>query len=150
MYVVNLESKNPEVLEYTPIELQKDLEFFGYSDVMQLNDFDWRVFKTERQADNFLKKYQKTLNSLDNKKICKSRDLPAMLYKRRYIVQTLMREKLQTVRHYKKDWKKGDLFNLHDQSFFVTVELVSLRKIGDSLYEYKFKLPSKSKSLKSI
>jgi hypothetical protein len=145
-YIVNLESKTPEVLEYTPKIMNDDLHHFKLKDPMELNDYDWRVFKSEREADRFLKKYMATLNSLDNKKICKSRDLPAMLYKRRYIVQTLMKEKLQTIRSYKKKWKAGDLFNLHDQSFFCTVELVSLTELGDNLYEYKFKLPKKGKS----
>ena len=139
MFLVNLERKL-EVFEYTNEVLKEDLEFFGVKSAHDLNDYDFKVFDTEKKANSWLKKYKKVLNGLDNKKICKSRDLPAILYKRRYIVQTLMKEKLQTVRHYKKDWKKGDLFNLHDQTYFLTVKLTKLTDLGNGLYQYDFKL----------
>lgn len=130
-----------EVLEYTEEVLKDDMDFFGCKDPLELNDYDFKVFDSEKKADSYLKKYEKILSSLNNAKICNSRSLPAMLYKRRYIVQTLMNEKLQTYRHYCKNWKKGDLFNLHDQTYFLTVQLISIEKVNDEMYKYKFKLP---------
>jgi len=142
MYLINLEvSKNKlEVLEYTEKILNEDLDFFGAKDPMELSDYDFKVFDTERKAKVWLGKYKKILNGLDNSKICKDRNLPNLLYKRRYIVQTLMNEKLQTIRHYKKDWQKGQLFNLYDQSYFLTVRLKKIKQISDELFQYDFEL----------
>lgn len=139
-YCIDLDSSRPEVLDFSGDELQKDLDFFNVQNALELSDYDRKVFKTEAEADTYLSRYFFAKNSLDNNEICKSRKLPAMLYKRRYIVQTLLGEKLQTFRHYKKNWKPGQLFNLHDQTYFLTVELISITKVRDN-YCYKFKLP---------
>lgn len=140
MYYINL-AKKPEIYTYPQIVIDRDLKFYGVKNVFDLDDHDFRIFKTPKEATTFLNKYLKVLNSLDNKKICNSRELPAMLYKRRYIVLTLMGKKTATYRKYKKDWKKGQRFNLHDQTYFLTVELTSLVKDRvTGLYKYSFKL----------
>ncbi len=140
MYCIDLTAKNIEVLEYTSEILKEDMEFFSVKNAMDLNDYDYKVFKTEKEADDFLNKYLKTLKTLNNNKICKSRALPCLLYKRRYIVQTLLGLKNQTFRHYQKKWKAGQLFNLHDQTYFLTVKLRKITKISKNNYKYDFKL----------
>lgn len=142
LYCIVLGTKDPKVTLYSVDDIKADLKYFGLKNPMELDDYDFKVFRTEKAANSWLKRYSKILKSLNNKRICKSRDLPAMLYKRRYMVQTLMGEKMQTYRHYPKEWKPGQLFNLHDQVFFLTVKLSSLKKMGRGSYCYKFRLPS--------
>lgn len=141
LYCIVLETKEPKVTPYLKEDVKADLKYFGLKNPKQLDDYDFKVFRTENEANAWLKKYLQILRSLSNKRICKSRDLPAILYKRRYMVQTLMGEKMQTYRHYSKDWKRGQLFNLHDQVFFLTVRLTSLKKVGRASYCYKFQIP---------
>lgn len=143
-YCIELDSKKPEVLELSGEELEFDMKFYNAKKPTDLSDVDRRVFDTEEQADEFYKIYMETLKSLDNKKICHSRDLPCMLYKRRYIVQSLLGEKMSTDRHYKKNWKTGDLINLHDQVFFLTVKIKKITEMKDDdgiFYRYDFELP---------
>ncbi|AFC22553.1 hypothetical protein phi1422_0033 [Bdellovibrio phage phi1422] len=139
-YCIDLDSRRPEVLEYSGKALNDDMAFFKAKTVKDLDNFDRRVFACDDEADKFLENYSQVMNSLDNKKICKDRTLPAMLYKRRYIVQTLMGEKFQTYRSYRKDWRPGQLFNLHDQTFFLTVRLKSITETEHG-FCYKFELP---------
>lgn len=140
LYCIVLETKDPKVTLYSVEDIKADLKYFGLKKPMELDDYDFKVFRTEKDANSWLKRYSKLLKSLNNKRICKSRDLPAMLYKRRYMVQTLMGEKMQTYRSYPKMWKPGQLFNFHDQVFFLTVRLTSINKVGRKSYRYKFKL----------
>lgn len=140
VFCIDLDSPRPDVLEFSGAALREDLEFFEVASPLELNNFDRRIFLNERDAESYLEKYKRTLKSLDNNKICLDRKLPAMLYKRRYIVQSLLGEKLETFRHYKKNWSPGQLFNLHDQTFFLTVQLISITE-EDEEFLYKFKLP---------
>ncbi len=139
-FYIKLESPKPSVKLYVPDDIKLDMRVEGVRSPLELDDYDFKVFRTEQQANSWLKKYLRILKSLNNKRICKSRDLPAMLYKRRYMVQTLMGEKMQTYRHYPKKWKPGQLFNLHDQVFFLTVKLTSLKRNSRKSYCYKFQL----------
>jgi hypothetical protein len=143
-YFVDLDvpDKSLRVDEYDLAFLKRDLKEWGRKNVMDLNDYDWRIFDSEAKAETFLKKYKAIKKGLSNRKICKSRELPAILYKRRYMVLTLMGLKPQTYRDYSKPWKKGQLFNLHDQVLFLTVKLKSLTyDKKEKLYCYKFSLP---------
>jgi hypothetical protein len=139
-YYIDLDSKPLKVEEYDKEALQEDLEYFKVSNAFYLNDPDWKVFNSKEKADTWLLKYVKVLNSLDNKKICKSRELPAMLYKRRYIVQALLGEKTFTERHYLKNWNNGDLFNFHDQTYFLTVKLNKIEKVSNNGFRYYYAL----------
>lgn len=139
---LDVPDRSLQVDEYDLAFLRRDLKEFGRKNVMDLNDYDWRIFDSEKKAESFLKKYKKIKAGLSNHKICKSRELPAILYKRRYMVLTLMGLKPQTYRNYSKPWKVGQLFNLHDQTFFLTVRLKSLTyDKAEKLYCYKFVLP---------
>lgn len=140
-YYIKLDTSKPKVRLYPSEAIKVDMKSSGAKSALALDDYDFKVFRTQKEADRWLGKYLKILRSLNNKKICKSRDLPAILYKRRYMVQTLMREKMQTYRSYlKEDWRPGQYINLHDQVFFLTVRLTSIKKVGRGSYRYKFNL----------
>lgn len=131
-----------EIFEFPPENLRILMKDAGVTRPLDLYDYDCPVFDSEKKAEKFLRDYKKILNGLSNKQICKGRDLPAILYKRRYMVQSLMRLKNQTYRSYEKSWTPGQLFNLHDQVFFLTVRLTSLTfDKKTKQYCYKFRLP---------
>lgn len=139
-FYIRLDTGKPKVRLYPADDIRADMKSEGVRSPMALDDYDFKVFTTENAATVWLAKYMKILRSLSNKRICRSRDFPAILYKRRYMVQTLMGEKMQTYRSYPKAWKPGQYFNLHDQVFFLTVRLKSLKKLGPNSYCYKFSL----------
>lgn len=139
---LQLPDKSLQVVPYDMTRLKQNLRDYGASTIWDLNDYDWRLFDSEKKAEKFLSTYKKIKSGLSNRKICKSRQLPAILYKRRYMVLTLMGLKNQTYRHYEKNWKPRQLFNLHDQVFFLTVRLTSLTfNKNTKRYCYRFKLP---------
>ena len=134
-----------EIFEWPQDALKKYMKAERVNRPMELESYDCRIFDSEKKADAFLKKYKKILKSLSNRRLCKSRDLPAILYKRRYMVLSLMGLKPQTYRSYLKQWKVGQLFNLHDQTFFLTVRLKSLSYDKEAKsYRYKFKVVGKA------
>ena len=146
VYYIDFLDKKPSVSEYEKKYLNEDLTEAQTSDVMKLDEPDWRVFKDPKHAHEFLARYLYILNhELDNKKICVSRDLPCMLYKRRYIVQSLMGIKNQTYRSYFKDWKPGQLLNLHDQVHFLTVRIKKITQTKDDEWRYDFTVVCKEK-----
>jgi len=139
---LDVPDKSLRVEEYDLASLKDDLKEWGGKKITDLNDYDWRLFDSKAKAESFLKKYKEIKKGLSNRRICKSRDLPAILYKRRYMVLTLMGLKPQTYRDYKKPWMAGQHFNLHDQVLFLTVKLKSLTyDKKEKLYCYKFTLP---------
>lgn len=132
-----------QIYEWPEADLKQHMREEGVRNPMDLETYDCRVFDSEKRAEAFSKQYKKIWNSLTNKRLCKSRDFPAILYKRRYMVISLMGLKPQTYRGYKKNWKPGQLFNLHDQTFFLTVRLSSLSHKNGVGYCYKFKVVGK-------
>lgn len=129
------------VAEWSTQKVRKEMVNEGVKTPRDLETYNLRVFDSKAKADSFLRKYKKILNRLSNRRICKSRELPAMLYKRRFMVLSLMGLKGQTYRDYGKDWKRGQLFNLHDQVFFLTVKLKSITyDSSDKLHCYKFEV----------
>lgn len=144
VYYIDFLDREPIVSEYEKRYLNEDLTEADTSDVMDLDEPDWRVFKDPKHAHEFLARYLHILrHELDNDKICVARNIPCMLYKRRYIVQSLMGVKMSTFRHYKKDWKPGQLINLHDQTYFLTVRIERIVKTKDGEWRYDFTIPSK-------
>ena len=140
-YYVELARPKLAVYEFEPDNLNELLDVDGLSHPMELNNYDTRVFNSESDAEKFLKRYEFTLKGLNNATICRSRKLPAILYKRRYIVLSLMGLKMQTFRHYRKNWKVGDCFNLHDQTYFLTVRLTKPISETPDGFRYDFELP---------
>jgi hypothetical protein len=139
-FLIDLDKKVLKVEEYPQDDLKVDLRYFKLKDPLELSNFDFKVFDSEKKAMTWLKRFTDILSNLDNKVICKSRELLTVLLKRKYMAQTIMGEKKQTYRSYKKDWQKGQLFNFHDQTFFLTVKLSSIEKNGKFGYCYKFSL----------
>jgi len=140
-YVIDFDKRIPEILIYDASTIKEDLIYFKAKNISELDSPDWKIFKTEREAENFLARYNAI--KLDNSKHCISRDLPCMLLKRKYMIQTLMNEKMTTCREYRKNWNAGQLFNFHDQVYFVTCRLISIKeKLDDEgvYYEYSFEL----------
>lgn len=146
-YLIFLDKKNPQIYNYEPKDIQQDLKYFKLKDPIELSDYDMKVFRSEVAAEKWLNKFKKILKGLSNKKVCLSKEIPTILYKRRYIVQTLMGEKLQTYRRKPRvikmmsKVKLGDMFNLNDQKYFLTVILTSVSKDKKGEYKYKFRLP---------
>ena len=144
VFYIDFLDRRPIVREYEKKYLNEDLTEADTSDVMDLDEPDWRVFKDPKHAHEFLARYLHILNhELDNEKICLMKNIPCMLYKRRYIVQSMMGVKMSTFRHYKRDWKPGQLINLHDQTYFLTVQIERIVKIKDGEWRYDFTIPKK-------
>lgn len=142
-YIDFLDAK-PIVSEYEQRYLNDDLTEADTSEIMDLDEPDWRVFKDPKHAHEFLARYLHILkHELKNERICLSRELPCMLYKRRYIVQSIMGVKNQTFRHYFKDWKPGQLINLHDQTNFLTVRITRIVQVSKDEWKYEFTIPNK-------
>lgn len=125
VFCIDLDSRKPEILAFGGAALKRDMDFFGVSSPLELETFDRRIFETENAAWKWLKKYRQVENSLKKFKK-RAKGVPCLLYKRRYLIQTLMGEKSQTIRHYKKNWDVGQIFYLYDQTHFVPVKLLDL------------------------
>ena len=127
-YLINLINKDLKIRELKGKKLQNILEDSNVKDPRKLTNYDRRVFLTMPEAEKFLKSYKKILNGL-NSKTCKKKGITAILYKRRYIILSLMREKNQTVRNKPRvnmmmsKVKIGEMFNLYDQTNMLTVIL---------------------------
>lgn len=148
MYYIDLNKdlKKLKIGKYKDkMDLELDLEYFGYSSYKELNDYDFKVFETLNEAESWLEKFQKTLKSLDEKDLCLKKGIPALLYKRRYLIQTLMGEKMQTFRDRDIGVKSGDLMNLYDQTYILTVKVTRVIFHGHQ-FEYQFEHLSKLKT----
>lgn len=136
-YCVDLDKKL-EVLDFSGEELAADLLFYGVKKATDLSNNTRIVFNTEAEAEAFLASYKRTLKGLSNKTDCKDRKLPNVLAKRRYIVLAKMKLKNQTWRAKPLKIKKGDFFNLYDQTHFLTVQCTKVTEIdGQFCYNYK-------------
>lgn len=146
MFYIDLDAKFREIFELDLEEFRLDLNAENVTSIEAYNaaDYDRKYFASHDEAESWLERHEKIWSALSNEKICVSRDLPAILYKRRYIVRTLLGEKMQTLRKYRKNWQRGDLVNLHDQTFFLTVEIKKISEVdwnGEKMFRYDFKLP---------
>lgn len=143
-YVLDLD-KSPIIIRILEAhEVRADMKYFKVRKPKDLSDYDRKVFTTLSAAEKYLQKYKKTLAYLRKGKTCIRKDIPAILYKRRYMVQTLMREKNQTKRNSPRviqmlsKLKPGDMFNLYDQTYHLTVVLTSISKSkGQQIYHFK-------------
>ena len=145
-YLIDLDKAPLCIKLFASEDVASDMKYFKVRKPIDLSDYDRKVFTTFAAAEKYLKKYKATLSYLRKKKTCLRKDVPAILYKRRYMVQTLMREKNQTYRDSPRvikmmsDLRVGDMFNLYDQTYSLTVVLTSVNK-SKGLYKYCFKLP---------
>lgn len=145
-YCIDVFRRCPKIDLLEGDDLAYDLKHYK---VKRARDLDFvnlkhKVFEELCEAEKFLEKFNKIKNSLDNKKICKSRKLPTMRMPRTYIVLALMGEKAITERHYKGrnlahfKWKAGQEFNIQDQTFFMTVKLVKKEEISKDKFIFHF------------
>lgn len=132
-YCIDLDTSRPQILELSKEELAYDIEFYGG---LKRIPPDRRVFKTEDEAKIFLEDYSATMRRL--KRLPADNGYPCMLYKRRYLTLSAMGLKLYTERDYLKPWKKGQLFNFHDQTYYLTVRLKKISKLKDGGFRYDF------------
>lgn len=130
-----------EVLEYEPQDLADELREWGVTKPEHLSDWDRRVFTYEADALDFLDGYKHIYRRLGTLCRCHSRSLPALAYRRRMLVFTLMGIKMSTSRTFAKDWRPGQLVNLHDRTHFLTVKIKSILKNSDGDFDYQFELP---------
>lgn len=141
-YCVDIGKKMPRIESMIKNDFPNELEYHNTSNIMDLENHDWRLFKRVSGAQKFLENYNKTLLDLPNMHLSAKKELPKMLLKRRYLVTSLMNVKTYTTRKFKKDWKKGQLFQVYDQTFFVTVKLKSIKERtidGETYYQYDYK-----------
>lgn len=149
---IDLDRKPLQICEFSGQELINDLKYNGVKDPEKLTDYDRVVFNDCAKAERFFKKYKKILSQLENSKICLNKEIPVILYKRRYIVQSIMGIKNQTYRDSPRVIKMmsqvsvGEYFNLFDQTYFLTVKLTRKSKKKDGSYKYEFVVPRKTKS----
>ena len=139
-YCINIKARSPKVELLDGDTLEYDLKFFGAKRARDLDfvNLKHKVFEELPKAENFLKEFTRIMNTLDNKSICRSRELPCIRMPRALIVLAIMGEKTVTQRHYKKNWKSGQLFNIFDQTFYLTVKLKSIEEIGPKKFIYHF------------
>jgi hypothetical protein len=137
--------QEPRVQEYDEEALELDMRKENALKVEDLTDWDRIVFSKEGDALDYLERYFEIYDEMPTQQWCQSRELPALPYRTRNLVQTLLGDKLQTRRAFSKPWAKGQRFNLHDRKTFVTVELTAPvidhgpKAPKDERYEYKFK-----------
>lgn len=142
-YCVDISAKKPRIESMIKNDFPYEMEEKKTRNIMDLQDHDWRLFKKYSQAENFLNEYIKTKNALPSMNLIAKKDLPKMLLKRKYLITTLMKVKTYTTRHYKKDWKKGQVVQFYDQTYFVTVKLKSITERiidGHTFYQYDYKV----------
>lgn len=136
--------RNGQIFELDNSELQAELADLGVSKIEELNDYDRRFFKSLDDCNEFLDEYEETEERLRRGDFCKSKALPCLIYKRRYLILSAMRVKLQTFRKYSKNWKTGQLFNLYDQTYYVTAKLKKITYDSkEKLYCYDFEIMEK-------
>lgn len=145
MFYIDLTSLNLlRVRAYAPEKMRRDMRVAGVINALELSNCDFKVFETEKSANIYLRKFEKVLSALDNSKICHDRKLPNLVSKRSYIVQAILGHKLYADSRRKKDWEKGQRFNLYDHFYFLTVELKNIKEIEKGIYRYSFRVPDKN------
>ena len=142
-YCINLMKKTPRVMEFAEDELQDVASDLGKK-VSELSNFDAKIFSSEEKAHAWLEKYLAvgaTLKNLEKK----TPDIKAsILYKRRYMIQTILGEKNHTFRSSEntveqmKKVKIGEKFRLYDQTKFIVVKLTGRKNIkGEVRYDFE-------------
>ena len=139
-YVVDLEARKPQVMEYSGSVLAEDMEFFQARRPTDLTTPDWRVFETEAAADEFLRSYQHVNSRLAYYFQKESGDHPCMPLRRRYLILAALGLKTMTERSYNRGWKRGQRFTFHDQTYFLDCILTRMERTSDGNYRYHYRL----------
>lgn len=129
-----------DVYEYDSEDLKRDMRADGATDPLKMSDyFDRMVFKSEDDAEAFLRRYIATWKSLTKDRYKKPGRRPVMLYNRRQLILGLMGIKLSTEREFDRPWEPGQEFDLWDRAHFMTVRLTKKEKRG-KLVNYSFEV----------
>lgn len=139
VYCVDIDARRVEVMEFSGEELEIDLDAFGVSDASELQDDDRRIFKNERDAELFVEAFNEVKNNLRTLASSPLRGIPSLLLKKRYLIMILLGEKTYTTRDYNRAWPPGTIFNLHDQTHFISVRLREIKDNKDGTFTYHFK-----------
>lgn len=116
-----------------------------YKEVSKINPawkYDIMAFSKIEKAMIFRRNFQAVLNDLRKEELKSIPKMPKLLMKRRYIILAILGHKNLTTRHFKKDWKIGSLFQIYDQTYFLTVKLTKLKEVkinNETFYEYHYK-----------
>lgn len=138
-FCIDLGASKPEVMELSGKPLEDELKLSGTSNPLNASDYDRKIFLREKTAERYLNRFLTARKKLRRLKDGGWPPGPSLIYKRHYLVQTTLGEKLQTYRSYRRDWKRGQVIKLYDQTYFVLVKLISITKTSDG-YRYDFSL----------
>lgn len=131
---------NIEQFENSDKDILNYVKFKKVKNIIDASSPDRKFFKTEKAAQKFIEKFIDAEKKLTRKKDCKNPDAPCLIYKKRYLIQSIMKIKNCTVRKYKKDWKKGTIINLYDQTNYLSVKISSIEEIEKGKFQYNFKV----------
>lgn len=143
VYCIDLKRKNLAVQHANMKDLLLEADNVGTS--LDAIKYDLKIFKNEQKADAWLELYNETAKKLKNLR-CKTDCKAKILYKRRYLIQTLMHEKNQTYRDSARvnkmleKIKPGETFTLYDQTHFLKVKLTKVTKMDGNNFRYDFKI----------
>lgn len=142
-YFVNAIGTRLVTFEKSAQDLEYIKKVLKIKECSELNTLTTFYFSECSKKDQFIEKYNCTKKALAD--FCLSRSLGCILNKRHYLIMAALGLKTETtVKHLIKNIKIGDLFNLFDQTYFVTVKLKKLTPIkekGIQYYTYQFELP---------
>lgn len=148
IYALDLRVKHPKILIFDQDDISELMQRNNVNDVLELSNYDVRLFKHWHEANDFLNRYVKAEQDLCKFKIKKSakNNMPKILYKKRYMIQTMIGEKNQTVRDSKRvkkmleNLKPKDCFQLYDQTHAITVMLTKTKKLDETRVQYDFRI----------
>lgn len=139
-FVVTVAGIKPEQFSVEGQELKDDMKHFKVKCPTKISNWDMRVFKTSHEANDFYENYIDMMKNMKKYSVCTDRNLPSLLFKKRYIALTLLGIKFYTTRTGErlKNANEGDLINIYDQTHFHTVRLTKKEKINDKEFKYSF------------
>lgn len=146
-YCIDLK-KNPikTFIAYkSQLEKSADDQGMKLKDMLNATHYDVKIFENQKDCEEYSEKYINAMKSLEKYKTKNPNIKTSLLYKKRYLVQTLLGEKLQTFRTSERvidmmsKIKIGDKFNLYDQTHFLTVKLTKRTVLKDAV-KYEFSL----------
>lgn len=147
IYAIDLRQKDKKILIFDQDCIDQLKKDNSVNNVLELSNYDVKLFKHWHEASKFLDAYLKAEQRLDQYKIKKdTKKMPKILYKRRYMIQSLIGKKNQTVRDSKRVNKMmstlniGDHFKLYDQTFEITVKLTKATYLTENSVRYDFKI----------
>lgn len=142
-FCVNIAAKKPEIFIMFKDDFKDDLKAIKSTNLLDLRNSQFEMFKDADKAEIFLARLNGLKSRLNPKNFSKRDGVKKLLLKRYDLLNVLLGRKTCTTRHYLKDIKRGELFQLYDQTNYVTVKLLRIEKLpirdGKSYFRYHFK-----------